>query len=615
MSQKTPRRFKVPAIVPNTARSALRMTPLVASIGGLLALAPGGTVALELGAASMRSALGQPLAVEIPYRLAPGEQLTPECIALAPAAPGDAALPSYSRVSRVDVTPSHIRIAGDARVVEPLIGITVDVHCSTAPHFARSYQLFVDPPMRAPAAVADASSQPPAPRSVEARTMPAPASEVAPPRSASSAAPRPSASPRARGETGGSLAQGETYTVVRGDTLSGIAARVADRPGNIRATAQAILAANPAAFTRGNPDLLEAGRSITIPRLTPSAPQPAATPLEAPAAAAATAPVAVTAPTAEPLPSEAGPSPAAPISPPLPTSLEPAAALPARTADSAVQPPEPRRIAVVEASPAPVSTFRDNAPQERDSGTNGRYPLWLTALAAVGAVFLLSTPLLLLRRRRREAPVTARPDPRDTQTRPVIDPAAGIDVVEGRLDRIQANAAMASSPAAPAPNRVEVRPMVVAAPASDTGTAATVDLDIGIPVAEDEHAEWFSAGADVAATAVGDDTLESAATALLPQPEGAHGTERAAEAMMGADDATVVDDEQHTLTIVELDMLRQDYESEHTLTQQTSKALQDAVADLKATQAARAAAGQTATVEMPQAPRGDDDTAIERRRA
>jgi hypothetical protein len=60
-------------------------------------------------------------------------------------------------------------------------------------------------------------------------------------------------------------------------------------------------------------------------------------------------------------------------------------------------------------------------------------------------------------------------------------------------------------------------------------------------------------------------------------------------------------DEQMTLTIVELDMLRQDYEAEHTLTQQGSQALRDAVADLKATQAARAAkVEQTATLELPQ---------------
>ena len=54
-------------------------------------------------------------------------------------------------------------------------------------------------------------------------------------------------------------------------------------------------------------------------------------------------------------------------------------------------------------------------------------------------------------------------------------------------------------------------------------------------------------------------------------------------------------DDEMTLTIVELDMLREDYEAEHTLTQQASQALRDALADLKATKAARAAAAATPT--------------------
>ena len=59
-------------------------------------------------------------------------------------------------------------------------------------------------------------------------------------------------------------------------------------------------------------------------------------------------------------------------------------------------------------------------------------------------------------------------------------------------------------------------------------------------------------------------------------------------------------DEQHTLTIVELDMLRQDYEAEHTMTQSANEELRDALADLEATQAARAANAETATLEIPQ---------------
>jgi hypothetical protein len=55
-----------------------------------------------------------------------------------------------------------------------------------------------------------------------------------------------------------------------------------------------------------------------------------------------------------------------------------------------------------------------------------------------------------------------------------------------------------------------------------------------------------------------------------------------------------------TLTIVEVDLLRQDYEAEHTLTQQASLALRDAIADLAATKAARAAIIEASTLESPQ---------------
>ncbi len=59
-----------------------------------------------------------------------------------------------------------------------------------------------------------------------------------------------------------------------------------------------------------------------------------------------------------------------------------------------------------------------------------------------------------------------------------------------------------------------------------------------------------------------------------------------------------MDDEAMTLTIAELDMLRDDYETEHTLKQRASKALQEAVADLEATKASLAATAETA--ELPQ---------------
>jgi hypothetical protein len=227
--------------------------------------------------------------------------------------------------------------------------------------------------------------------------------------------------------------------------------------------------------------------------------------------------------------------------------------------------------------------------------------LWLTALLALGAALALSTPLVLLRRRKPAAQEQTRPEPRTAQPRRLVDPAAGIDVVEGRLGRTQTSETMAPQHAAAA-TLVDSR-----APAPDVtlaiGAADTVDLDVGIPVETDERTAGLddrTATAVTVGTSAGDDTLENSRTTRMPQPEGSAAAAR---------EEPIDGDAEHTLTIVEIDMLRQDYEAEHTLTQETSKTLREALADLKATEAARAAGGQTATLEMPRQNGDSDDSA------
>ena len=56
----------------------LQRSYVVARTLGLLLFAPVTTFALELGEASIKSGLGQSLLVEIPYRLAATERLTPD---------------------------------------------------------------------------------------------------------------------------------------------------------------------------------------------------------------------------------------------------------------------------------------------------------------------------------------------------------------------------------------------------------------------------------------------------------------------------------------------------------------------------------------------------------
>ena len=94
----------------------LQSTHVVACTLGLLLLVPVTPFALELGEASIKSGLGQPLLVEIPYRLAANEQLSPACVGLVPAANAADILPTYTRVSRISISSTHIEIFDDNTV-------------------------------------------------------------------------------------------------------------------------------------------------------------------------------------------------------------------------------------------------------------------------------------------------------------------------------------------------------------------------------------------------------------------------------------------------------------------------------------------------------------------
>ena len=154
---------------------------------------------------------------------------------LAPAVRAADALP-FHFFFFIAIACAHIQIFDDRSVREPLIGLNVDVHCGTAPHFVRSYQLFVDPPTQIPAMRSNGTEVAVA-RDLFAIDAAAPvATRSEPTASAPITRALRDSSPRARGQAGGDLTQGQTYRVVRGDALSGIAARVAERPATISET-------------------------------------------------------------------------------------------------------------------------------------------------------------------------------------------------------------------------------------------------------------------------------------------------------------------------------------------------------------------------------------------
>jgi phage tail protein X len=482
----------------------LRRDHVAAAALGLFLFTPVAS-ALELGAAYMRSGLGQTLVVEIPYRLAANEQLAPSCISLVPASRASNPLPTYTRANRISISATHIQIFGDSRVLDPLIGLDVSVRCPTAPHFVRSYELFVDPPSRLPTALADA------PRVAVRAPNAAASSADAPAAVTAEAAPRPPTtsrselSPRARGEDGGAVVQGQTYRVVRGDTLSGIAARVASRPTTIRATADAIFAANPGAFTRGNRDLLEAGRSITIPVLAPQAAEP------------------IAAPAAVPTPAVSEAAPPAPVTAAIPTPTEPSsAAEPARVTEAtstATVEPAPAPTAVAEpaalAPTAAVSASSSHEPAAEPSGgaQSTRTSPWLTVLLALGAIIVLSVPAgFMLRRRRQQArsEVAVEERARKPQPRRALDPAAGIEVVESRADRTLELESASGAAAKTAATPDAVAPSAAKNFEVHVNPADPVDLDVGVPVTIEERVNWFPSHAPPATNdaAVADATAE-----------------------------------------------------------------------------------------------------------
>jgi hypothetical protein len=228
-------------------------------------------------------------------------------------------------------------------------------------------------------------------------------------------------------------------------------------------------------------------------------------------------------------------------------------------------------------------------------------------LLALGLVIVLvSAPLVLLRRRKRQAEIQdARPRAKRPPQRP-LDPVAGIEVVETALTR-----APTFAKATPPPSSVSVEPLddgaVVPTGVGDLpltfGPTDSVDIDVGAPVVLQERVDWFANRADAAAAADIENTKEireeDAATLRMADFDTGAAIRHEPRRSQAEAAEPVMDDEQLALTNVDLDMLRQDYEAEHTMTQQANKALRDAVAELQATEAARAAAADAATVELP----------------
>ena len=224
----------------------------------LLALALGSSqaAAVELGQAHVKSALGQPLLVDIPVTQATPAELQSLSAQLASNdafAKAGGQRPSIPLQFSVVDDNGHkvIRITSSSVVDDPYLDLLVEVNSSTGSN-VREFAVLLDPPNKVAQA---AASSAPSRRRAAASNASAPASETAAPRRANAAARNAAAE----------VKNGQFGPVEKGATLSHVAAQVAPSGVDVNQMMLALKAANPDAFYRDNINALKAGAILRVP--------------------------------------------------------------------------------------------------------------------------------------------------------------------------------------------------------------------------------------------------------------------------------------------------------------------------------------------------------------
>ncbi|MEL6868610.1 MAG: hypothetical protein AAFO81_02320 [Pseudomonadota bacterium] len=331
----------------NKQKNVLRSRLLPGLIATILAGGITPAYALELGDATVRSAIGERLLVEIPFQT---DSFTASSCFL-PTLNGGPALGSV----RVTQRGSSLILTTTRLIREPMLDLRIDVECAGTPRLRREYVLFIDPASRvsdvqrrisaAPVVVAQDTRRPRA-----RRTVPAPVQSA--------------------------RIEGTQYEVQRGDSVSAIALRIKQPEQKMWDVVDDIVAANPDAFIDGDADRLLAGVALTLPAyavtMNASAPATTASASVTPINSVASAATAPTEPEPTPPATTAGtPAPAsdAPSSATaeqtraLMSVLQDAAAERAQRANEAAATPTPETVADASIAdspfkplPAPVAT-------------------------------------------------------------------------------------------------------------------------------------------------------------------------------------------------------------------------------------------------------------------
>jgi len=239
-------------------------------VGGACSMMAVSASAVELGELKINSTLGQPLRASIAYALNPHEAIYDYCVYLRPGLAANG-LPSVGRAT-VSVADGMILLAGNRAIREPLLTMQVSVDCPYTAHISRQFTLMIDPAQTvAEAPVADA---PVADAPVVVESSAAWRSVAVTSTAMAEAAKPPARVGRNRLTDRSPISENSRYLVQRGDSLSEIASRIADRSIALWPAVERIFTANPGAFVNGDRNWLKAGSWLEIPDLSVAAAQP-----------------------------------------------------------------------------------------------------------------------------------------------------------------------------------------------------------------------------------------------------------------------------------------------------------------------------------------------------
>jgi len=480
-------------------------------------------------------------------------------------------LPVVNQASMI-VADGVIAITGSAIVREPLMSMRVNIRCPYTPQLTREYMMFIDPAGVTPEPIA-------APTAARVATRP------------QLSAPPVAKAPVAKAPVREPIADATRYQVQPGETLSGIAQRVENRPVGVWKTVNTLFDMNPDAFINNDPNKLKAGSWLSIPSFSADAPAVVAdTP--APAEAVAAAPVE---PVADSVAYEppAAESPAANLKPGdvIIDSNNPfVAPVESVSGETPVIPatilPGPETTST---SPnVPVAVIQTATPSE-PAGTN-----WLLWLGGGGVAIILS--LLLFGRRFRDqfgsAPIApTAPQRRETDSdTQKIEAIGDVDIDIADDDPTGENLALDADlfigTGLQSGTEVDV--------AQDFGFAATTDLDMELP-------EEMSSGVDQPETdiipPINVDDVSILESEVLPEDEDDYDmsvivdatkmphpddvTERDLEAIqIDADDETLITGDYTVSQEVDYKIIEQDYEDEMTATQALNAEIQKAAEEI-----------------------------------